>query len=1336
MGAVGFQAITNLRASGNPRRFFRAINEFLPFLYSEYAMSINLNSETELYADIRQCIQDRIVSTTELVEKLKKNNKLNKLISLFPQTDNIDDWVNFFGRCIWDSTEENNIFIINECKFIMPKLFLSLVEANGEYFAYKYSYDPADGSCAFECFNVEDAPTDPIDIDNPFIFTQNIQSFFEEQTSADTFEMTEEEFFELDSIKSSDEDQRKAITAGTERNVVVLAGAGSGKTRTLVSRLVYLHIIKKIALDRILLLTFTKNAADNMKKRGEAILNPVYEQFTQGKEKPNVRAKTIDAFTYGLMHECYQEMGFLEEPILKLDGTPQTKAELWNLLDETIRENDMKGIFANYYNDDGKPNDKFKYLISDVEKFAYGMPINYAGIERLLHEFIAKQISIHTVYGFVYINYLVKQAIYNPTSALKEIIASRYDCILLDEFQDINILQNETFKPFYNTSMHFTFVGDDDQSIYGWRGSNNSIIKDLVEDSNVDTYYLLTNYRNNPNIVKAGNVILNLITGRAKKDKPIKPNKVTGAKIRIACYDDKYTNLTNEVERLIQSGYSAEDISILSRNNHDKSRIMQSLNAAKIPVAKERIKIDVNDNYKLMKAIISILNEYNIIAACREIKRICNAFDLTENYVRKVVLGKSKPPEALENISKLVDELCDQNNDTLAKAVYRYSLKAGELFENSINDRHSDPVFESFELFCSNNSAPWPISAKQLKEIFRTFEDNTRKENQSGGELDSGVKISTIHTSKGLEYEVVLITGLSLGKYPNTELIDQNFNIRSAQLQTLQDSKQSYERLKQSVKEESFIAMLQESVSSNFDRNEAKAMKEFREELIICSKKDVVGLTAKGVEAFLDSYKYYILPLEKKYQDDFAKLSKHGMMYKERHEILSEEISLLEQDGDDTKSKRIDFDTVEKKLGFLRKRARKSKDRFERFEESIKAIKSHYKLCLVASSYLAEVKKLNEIEKLRTELAEERERSVNEERRLFYVALTRAKDILYLCYEAGAQESEFVRVIPDDLKEQYAILTKEDEREFIRLKQSLAKEVSKEKTDDNVIDSDTTKLVTNNNFKQYISENLSKFRNNNPIFNNLPAKANDFFEKAMGLLFIGEFTGSDFKTEFAHNMQRMAESLLIFASGTNAQLFKTDDSSLAMQIADDIHKATKKCVTSYVSKRYVSDLLTKESKFGDDLLSLKSAGVFHYVIRSGKYTVPSGVKGSWNRNTLPCDPDKFLVAVTDIANTRNVLIHPSDKKWPDDPIPMILANMEIIIKGCCDSKTNSKLASKKPITNALKASDITVGAKLKHCTYGIGTVISNYEQSFTVNFNDVGNKVFMKYSAEKYFSKL
>ena len=1334
MAAIGFQAITNIKVTDNSRRFFRAVSEFLPFLYSEYALSLSLNSETELYGDIRQCIQDKIYSTGELVEKLKNNEKVNELISLFPESDDLDEWFNFFGKCSWESQENTNIYDINGHKYILPKLFLSLVNVDSEYFAYKYAYDSSDGTCVFESFNVADPPTETIEIDNPFIFTQDSRSFFEENSSANTFEMTEEEFFELDSIKLSDEEQRKAIVAGTERNIVVLAGAGSGKTRTLVSRLVYLHMVKKIPLDRILLLTFTKNAAENMKKRGEAILAPVYEQFSEGKEHPNVRAKTIDSFTYSIIRECYQEIGFLEEPTLKLDGTPQTKSELKQLLDETIQENDMKGIFERYYNEDGTPNDKFKYLISDVEKYACGMSINYAGIERLLHEFINKQVSIHTVYGFVYINYLVKQAITNSSSALKEIIASRYDCILLDEFQDINILQNETFKPFYNTPMHFTFVGDDDQSIYGWRGSNNSIIKGLVENSNVDTYYLLTNYRNNPNVVKAGNVILNTITGRAKKDQPIKPNKITGAKIRIATYDDKYTNLTNEVERLIQNGYSAEDISILSRDNHDKSRIAQSLSAAKIPVAKERIKIDVNDNYKLLKAIISILNEYDIIAACREIKRICNAFDLTENSVKKIVLGKTKPPLELRKIPPLVDELCDKNNDTLAKAVVRYSLKAGELFENSVNDRHSDPVFESFELFCSNNSAPWPISAKQLKEIFRIFEDNTRKENQSGGELDSGVKISTIHSAKGLEYDVVLITGLSLGKYPNTELIDNNFNLRNAQLQTLQSSRQSYERLKQSIKDESFLAMLQESVSPVFDKNEAKAMKEFREELLICTKKEILGLTAKGVESFLDSYKYYVAPLEKKYQDELAKVSKHELMYRERQEILGEEISLLEQDAEDSQSKKKDFEVVEKKFGLLKRKGRKSKDKYDRFEEAIKTIKQHHKLCLAASSYLAEVKKLNEIEALRTALAEERERSINEERRLFYVALTRAKDILYLCLESGAQESEFIRIIPDELKETYAILTKEDEREFIRLKKILSKETTKEVVDNEVVDSHTEKLINNSNFSQYIKDNITKFKANNPIFNNLPKEANEFFVKAMGLLYIGEITGSDFKTEFAHNMQRMAESLLVYASGTNAKLFKSADSKLASQIADDIHKATKNCVTSSLSKRYVTDLVLKESKFGDDLLSLKSAGVFHYIVRSGKYLISDDVANSWNRKTLSGDPDKFVAAVIDIANTRNVLIHPSDKKWPDDPIPTLLAYMEIIIKNCVAN--NSAITNAAKATNALKPSDIAIGSKLKHNTYGIGTVISNYDQSFTVNFNTVGNKVFMKYSAEKYFTKV
>ena len=99
MAAIGFQAITNIKVTDNSRRFFRAVSEFLPFLYSEYALSLSLNSETELYGDIRQCIQDKIYSTGELVEKLKNNEKVNELISLFPESDDLDEWFNFFGKC-------------------------------------------------------------------------------------------------------------------------------------------------------------------------------------------------------------------------------------------------------------------------------------------------------------------------------------------------------------------------------------------------------------------------------------------------------------------------------------------------------------------------------------------------------------------------------------------------------------------------------------------------------------------------------------------------------------------------------------------------------------------------------------------------------------------------------------------------------------------------------------------------------------------------------------------------------------------------------------------------------------------------------------------------------------------------------------------------------------------------------------------------------------------------------------------------------------------------------------------------------------------------------------
>ena len=81
-------------------------------------------------------------------------------------------------------------------------------------------------------------------------------------------------------------------------------------------------------------------------------------------------------------------------------------------------------------------------------------------------------------------------------------VVESYDCILIDEFQDINKLQNDVLSNFYNSKIHFTFVGDDDQTIYTWRGADNSIIKSMVGDASVNTVYLTTNYRNNPYIVK------------------------------------------------------------------------------------------------------------------------------------------------------------------------------------------------------------------------------------------------------------------------------------------------------------------------------------------------------------------------------------------------------------------------------------------------------------------------------------------------------------------------------------------------------------------------------------------------------------------------------------------------------------------------------------------------------------------------------------------------------------------------------------------------------------------------------------------------------------------
>ena len=230
-------------------------------------------------------------------------------------------------------------------------------------------------------------------------------------------------------------------------------------------------------------------------------------------------------------------------------------------------------------------------------------------------------------------------------------------------------------------------------------------------------------------------------------------------------------------------------------------------------------------------------------------------------------------------------------------------------------------------------------------------------------------------------------------------------------------------------------------------------------------------------------------------------------------------------------------------------------------------------------------------------------------------------------------------------------------------------------------------------------------------------------------------TGGEFKTEFAHNMQRVAEITLQKYAGNKAKPFKTTDFSLSQQIVSDIRNLARRYSRYTPAPKYLQKLITEDTTYGDELCTLKSAGIMHYIVRSGKYTIERPIKVSWeNREKLENSTD-FLIAALELANVRNALIHEGQaEKWPEDPIPMITRNTEILVEAC-------KLVDNQgtPAVNlelVLTEQRIKPGVRVKHVALGAGTIADVLPTTFSVDFDKSNRKAFLLSSAPKFFTVL
>ena len=1262
---IKLNAIENLRlpkrlsdSNRVPTITVQCVVEAITCIISEYAISVlKLDTTDEsVYPYIRKYFEGE-VKAKYLLKKLLTNYEISAFFDLIPKFENVqfkaEEWDIVLENISITSSDTDNTYYIRNKTFNSKKYFFSIMQSKGKLLAQKYFKDPTDGKAYFLTLGNDDELTF---IKNPFYFsTKNNDSVV-----TNFPKITEEVFFNIDELKSADQEQKEAIKATTDKNLVILAGAGSGKTRTLVSRLAYLHLVKGVSLSDIILLTFTTAAAAEMKTRAQNLIKRIYFNSNNSKQ-PYVNAKTFDAFFRKIVLEYFVEIGFMQSPQLELSQDENLIDKRCKMLNDVIVENQMESIFSSFLQ-----KNSLKELLNEVEDYAKGFTISLPGIDRLLDLFLEKQIENNTILGFLYVNLIVKKALYQEQSILKEKLAMRYSCILIDEFQDISALQNETLKLFYDTSMHFTFVGDDDQSIYAWRGADVSIIQDIVNNKNTVTKFLLTNYRNNPNIVKAGNCILRLVENRAKHNE-IKPYKTTGSKIRISKSDSQYKNVVDEIDTIIKNGCEPKEICVLARKNKQVDSIKTALEAMKIPVVTQEVRINLRDTYYvMMKALINIYSNYELIKACMHIKQLARVNDsnINEKKIYKIIRGEMSSSGNLEVIQRISQEVFDESVSFLSTIVDRFAEKAGEVFERIVFGEMKNSTIEAFSDYCKECEAPWPISQQQLKSIYISFERNNNTNRKMNKKMVNGVSVSTIHNAKGLEYNVVMIVGLNLGEYPNIGLIDKQYNQKVRELELLKIARNKYYELRNKVTDVLIRGLFSDCNNESLTNDE----KDIINSLAIYVKRNqrlLKQLNADAIDGFLDIYKQTIIPIERNFAFEQAKISKEISEYENILERKREEFFI---DNDNVDKEKNENEYVKLKSGILseisnrKENSKLLKLNVNRFNNVISNLKYFNKIGFIASGLLADMSRAEEIESIKEQLEKERKVRIAEERRTFYVAVTRARDHLYLFTDENCNESEFISEIDDDLKTTYTALSKNERKEFERLTGGLRSEFKNIDLDEETINSKINNIINDSHFKKHIALKLKEYYDANPAFFALPKESKRYFEQGLSLIFIGELTGTDFSTEFAHNIQKSAECLLEYAAGDNAIPYTTNDYNLIDRIAKKIRRDAVICSTQIPTKRYIENIISITNNNRID--SLKRAGIEHYVVRSHNFWIDSKIYSSWKQKKINGDSQKFLKSVLDLSNIRNVLVHEKEDRWPEDAVTDILNNFKYIAK-CC-----------------------------------------------------------------------
>ncbi len=555
----------------------------------------------------------------------------------------------------------------------------------------------------------------------------------------------------MDYIEKLNNEQKKAATF-KDGPCLVIAGAGSGKTKVLTTRIANL-IENGVKPYNILAITFTNKAAGEMRERVNNIIN-AHDAFIG----------TFHSFGLKIIREN-SALFNLTSAFTLIDTEDQTSIikkimKDINITDKMISPAFIKSKISFIKNNMLSDSEIANFLISENEKIAVKIYYEY---EKILKR--------NNTLDF---DDLLKKPVelFNSNKEVLEKYQDKFKYILIDEYQDTNEVKYKLVKLLSKKYLNLFVVGDPSQSIYAFRGANYQNILNFEKDFKGCTVIKLPqNYRSTQTILDAANEVISLI--KQRKDLDLFSDLGQGVKIKyIRTFNDSMENkrVVDEIQKLYEEGYNRKDMAIFYRTNAQSRSIEDALVKANIPYKvfgsfyfyKRK---EIKDLLAYLKLIANPSDDVSLERVINEPKRKIGDKTI-ENLREKARSLNISMFEAIDSgkeleFKNLILNLIEISKDTSITGLIDKTLELSKMKETYENDKSLESDIRLENLM-------------EFRSVSETYEKETGNVNLSDFlmevslvsdaaeySLDSdAVTLMTVHSAKGLEFKVVFIIGL------------------------------------------------------------------------------------------------------------------------------------------------------------------------------------------------------------------------------------------------------------------------------------------------------------------------------------------------------------------------------------------------------------------------------------------------------------------------------------------------------------------------------------------------------------------------------------------------